>query len=142
MLIPYLVSVLTPTPADSPSINTGTTDGLGQSLSSVPGIEARTLDIYVVINELIAYAIILAGFLAIVYLLWGGIQFIISGGKEDKVKNATATIRNAIIGLIITILSVSVINFVSGVFNLDLVHYVNFAHILDIINNHLNFRFA
>lgn len=141
MSLPYLVSVLTPSSTSPATIPSG--GGLGNAgLASIPGIQARTLDVYTVINELIAYAIILAGFLAIVYLLWGGIQYIISGGKDDKVKNATGTIRNAIIGLIITILSVSVINFISNIFHLDLVHYVNFAHILDIINGLLNFRFA
>lgn len=137
--IPYLLSLLTPEATEK----TGTTGGLNSAnLGNVQGINARTLDVYLVINELIAYAIILAGFLSIVFMLWGGIQYIVSGGKEDKVKAATGTIRNAIIGLIITILSVSAINLVSGVFNLDLVHYVNFEHILDIINNLLNFRFA
>lgn len=140
-LLPYLVEVMTPPAQVHVTANPANARGLGTSLESVPGIVPRTMDIQTVVNEMIAYAIILAGFLAIVYLLWGGIQYIISGGKDDKVKNATGTIRNAIIGLVLTILSVSIINFISRLFKLDLAQYVSFEHILAIINNLLSFRF-
>jgi uncharacterized membrane protein len=141
-IFPYLVEVMTPPPQLQSTTTAGANRGLGTSLEAVPGIVPRTMDIQTVVNELIAYAIILAGFLAIVYLLWGGIQYIISGGKDDKVKAATGTIRNAIIGLIVTILSVSIINFISRLFKLDLANYVSFEHILNIINNLLSFRFS
>ncbi len=135
----YLLALGT-APSSAPSSSTGILPI--NALSSIPGIQPiTTVDTGVLINQIIAYAIILAGFLSVVFMLWGGIQFIISGGKEDKVKSATGTIRYAIIGLIVTILAVSVINLIGRVFNLDLVNYVNFDHILELINNLVNFRF-
>lgn len=125
------VPILSPTASDTRA-----------TIGNLPVIQTSNIDMVTLINELVAYAIILAGFLSIVFMLWGGIQYIVSGGKEDKVKSATATIRNAIIGLLITILSVSAINFVSQIFNLNLVSYVNWPHILDIINNLLSFRLS
>ncbi len=136
----YLLAIGSPSPSSSSTISRNILSG--NALSSIPGIQPITdVDTGVLINQIIAYAIILAGFLSVVFMLWGGIQFIISGGKEDKVKTATGTIRYAIIGLIVTILAVSVINLIGRVFNLDLVNYVNFDHILELINNIVNFRF-
>lgn len=86
------------------------------------------------INKGIALVILAAGFLSIVFMLWGGIRFIISGGKEDKVKSAVHSIRYALIGLIVTILSITVINLVGRVFNLQLVNYLNFDAIIETIN--------
>jgi hypothetical protein len=50
--------------------------------------------------------------ITLVVILWGGFQFLISGGNDEKVKRAGATIRNAIIGLIIIILSWTIVRFV------------------------------
>ena len=121
-------------------VATSSANTSSQQLSKLPTFTVQTMDITVILNELVAYAIILAGFLSIVFLLWGGIQFIISGGKDDKVKAATGTIRNAIIGLLVTILSVSIINFISQLFRLSIINYISWAHILEIINNLLSFK--
>lgn len=86
-----------------------------------------------VINRGIAYAIILAGFLSVVYLLYGGISFILSAGQEDKVKQATATIRHAIIGLIVTVLAVVAVATVGKAMGVDIIQYINFSEIIDII---------
>ncbi|MBP6085343.1 hypothetical protein KA517_03845 [Candidatus Gracilibacteria bacterium] len=116
----YLVQVTT-SPAGSAAVGFTTNDD-GYSLLEL-------------INKGIALVIVLAGFLSIVFMLWGGIRFIVSGGKEDKVKSAVSSIRNALIGLIITILSITVINLVGRVFNLQLVNYLNFDSIISTINN-------
>lgn len=86
-----------------------------------------------VINRGIAYAIILAGLLSVVYLLYGGISFILSAGQEDKVKQATATIRHAIIGLIVTVLAVVAVSTVGRAMGVDIIKYINFSEIIDII---------
>lgn len=87
------------------------------------------------INKGVALAILLAGFLSIVFMLWGGIRFIVSGGKEDKVKTAMQSIRYALIGLVITILSITIINLIGRVFNLQLVNYLSFDGIISTINS-------
>ena len=67
---------------------------------------AQNYNIVELINKGLAYAIIIAGFLSVVFIFIGGISFILSGGQEDKIKQAVSTIRYSIIGLIVTILSV------------------------------------
>lgn len=94
---------------------------------------ASNYEILEIINRGIAYAIIVAGFLSVVFIFIGGISFILSGGEEDKIKSAVSTIRYAIIGLIITILATVIIGTVGKAMGLDIVRYINFGEIIQTI---------
>ncbi len=94
---------------------------------------AQDYDVVEIINRGIAYAIIIAGFLSVVFIFFGGISFILSGGQEDKIKQAVSTIRYAIIGLIVTLLSVVIVGTVGRAMGLDIVKYINFGDIIDTI---------
>lgn len=87
-----------------------------------------------VMNRAIAYAIIIAGFLSVVFIFFGGISFILSGGDEGKIKQAVSTIRYAIIGLIVTLLSVVIVGFVGKALGLNIVKYINLGEIFDLIS--------
>ena len=93
---------------------------------------AQRYDIVEIINKGLAYAIIIAGLLSVVFIFIGGISFILSGGEEGKIKQAVSTIRYAIIGLIITILSVVIVGTVGKALGLNIIKYINFS---DIIQN-------
>lgn len=82
------------------------------------------------IKEAIAWAIIFAGVLCIVFIFIGGISFILSGGQDEKIKAAVGTIRYAIIGLIIVILSVTMVNLVTFIFKVPF-DFVDYREILD-----------
>ena len=77
------------------------------------------------VNLAVAIAIMLAGTLSVFYIFVGGISFILSGGQEDKIKEAVHTIRYAIIGLIVTILSVTIIKIVGFIFGFDLLSLIS-----------------
>lgn len=96
---------------------------------------AQSYDALEVINRAIAYAIIIAGFLSVVFIFFGGISFILSGGQEDKIKQAVSTIRYAIIGLIVTMFSVAIVAFVGRAMGLDVIQYINLGEIFDLIGN-------
>lgn len=96
---------------------------------------AQNYDVVEIINRGIAYAIIVAGFLSIVFIFFGGISFILSGGQEDKIKQAVSTIRYAIIGLVVTILSVVIVNFVGKAMGLDIIKYINLGDVMSTISN-------
>jgi uncharacterized membrane protein len=85
------------------------------------------------INKAIAYAIMVAALLSIVFIFVGGISFILSGGAEEKIKQAVSTIRYAIIGLIVSILSVLIVQTLGKFIGLDVVKYVNFNEIIGLI---------
>jgi hypothetical protein len=96
---------------------------------------AQNYEILEIINRGIAYAIIIAGFLSVVFIFVGGISFILSGGQEDKIKAAVSTIRYAIIGLVITILATVIIGTIGKAMGLDIIRYINFGDIIDTITN-------
>lgn len=94
---------------------------------------AQTLSIKDIINRGIAYALLAAGLLSIVFIFIGGISFITSGGNEDKIKQAVSTIRYAIIGLIITIGAVLIVNIFGRAIGLDVTSYISLDEIANII---------
>lgn len=107
---------------------------LGVSDGSVLDV-AESYQAVEIINRAIAYAIIVAGFLSVVFIFFGGISFILSGGQEDKIKQAVSTIRYAIIGLVVTMLAVVIVGFVGKALGLNVVEYISLSQIFDLISN-------
>ena len=66
-----------------------------------------------------ALAILGSGALAIVFIFFGGFSLILSGGDETKVKQAIHTIRYAIIGLVISLLSLVLVPLVGKLFGVN-----------------------
>lgn len=54
----------------------------------------------------------ITGILAILYLIWGGFQYLTSGMNSDLAEHGKKTIRYAIVGLIIVILSYIIVTVV------------------------------
>ncbi|MBR3172814.1 hypothetical protein IKF21_02810 [Candidatus Saccharibacteria bacterium] len=54
----------------------------------------------------------IAGVVAVVMLIIGGIKYVVSGGDSKKVTDAKNTVLYAIIGLIICFLAFAIVNFV------------------------------
>ncbi len=84
----------------------------GQTVKIAPPTSVNGIDIG--IDDLIAFiinAIIVLGIvLSLIFLLWGGIRWILSGGDKGKVDAARSTLVAAIIGLVIVILAWVIIN--------------------------------
>lgn len=96
---------------------------------------ASNFQLMEIINRGLAYAIIIAGFLSVIFIFIGGISFILSGGQEDKIKSAVGTIRYAIVGLIVTILSVVIIGTVGKAMGLNIIQYINFGDVIETITS-------
>ena len=64
------------------------------------------------VQAVLNLAIALAGLVAVGYLVYSGIQYIMSNGDDGKVDQATKGITYAIIGLIICFIAVLIVNFV------------------------------
>lgn len=56
----------------------------------------------------------LAGLIAVGYIIYGGIQYVTSQGEPDRTKRAQGTIVNALIGLVVAIISVTVVSFIGN----------------------------
>lgn len=58
-------------------------------------------DIGLFISRIISMALIMAGILCIVFLIWGGINWMMSQGEKSKYEEARNRITSALIGLAI-----------------------------------------
>lgn len=114
--------------------DSGSTLGSSQPVGTKSFVEAaQNYEILEILNRGLAYAIIIAGLLSVVFIFIGGISFILSGGAEDKIKGAVSTIRYAIIGLIVTILATVIVGTVGKAMGLDIIRYLNFGDIIETI---------
>ncbi|MGI5828107.1 MAG: hypothetical protein ACOX6V_03775 [Patescibacteria group bacterium] len=64
--------------------------------------------------------VILGGLLVIIYLLWGALEWVTSGGDSNKVQSAQKKIVNAVIGLAILSASFAIVMFLGSVFGFNL----------------------
>jgi hypothetical protein len=71
----------------------------------------------------ISLFVLAAGILSIVFILWGGLLLILSGGKDDKIKPAINTIRFAVIGVVVTVLTIFLFPVFGRLLGLDVERY-------------------
>jgi hypothetical protein len=69
-------------------------------------------NIQTVISRLISAALSLVGAIFFVMFLWGGWLWMSAGGDAAKVKKATTTLTNAVIGLVIVAAAYGITSFV------------------------------
>ena len=71
----------------------------------------------------IALSLVVASLLCLVFIIVGGITFILSAGNEEKIKKAVHTIRYAIIGLFVCFIAFFAVSWIARIleipFNLD-----------------------
>jgi hypothetical protein len=82
-----------------------------------PGVLPRGPEVNSIMGLVILvfrYALILAGVVAVAYIIWAGYNYIMSGGDSDKAKKARSQIFNALIGLAIILLALAMVRFVSS----------------------------
>lgn len=63
-----------------------------------------------VIGSFITFGFVIVGLIALAFLVWGGIKWLVSQGEKNEVEAARNHIVNAIIGLIVIFLSYLVVN--------------------------------
>lgn len=73
-------------------------------------------DVWKIVAAVLDILLRVAGIVAIVFVLYGGVTYILSQGAPDKTKQALHTIINSLIGLVITIIAATVVGFIAGKF--------------------------
>jgi hypothetical protein len=56
----------------------------------------------------------IAGIVAVAFIIYGGIQYVTSQGEPDRSRKAQETIVNALIGLLIALVSVALVAFIGN----------------------------
>ena len=67
--------------------------------------------VWTIILNLIDIMMQLVGYIAVGFIIYGGFLFLTSGGAPDNAAKARRTILNAVIGLVLAIVSVAIVNF-------------------------------
>jgi hypothetical protein len=67
--------------------------------------------------NLINIALYLAGILAVIFIIIGGIKYIVSAGSPEGTKSAKNTMTNAVIGLVVVIFAGTIVSFIVGRLN-------------------------
>jgi hypothetical protein len=99
---------------------------------SVPGINGSSIPVPVAagmpsgsenLNIAIQWGLTLifiaAGIVALLFIIWGGISWITSGGEKEKIQEARNKIAYSLIGLIIIFSSYLIVRTVGGLFGVD-----------------------
>ena len=82
--------------------------------------QAKITDIGILVSSSINIVIIIAGILVFALLVWGGIQWMTSGGDKTKTEEAKSQITNALIGFAIVAASWAVWKIVIYFFGVDI----------------------
>lgn len=88
----------------------GGLDGLSADCGmKTTGSDQNLMDVFkVIINVVLG----LVAMIAVVMIIYGGIQYTTSAGEAGKVKKAKDTIMYGVIGLVISLLAFAIVNFV------------------------------
>jgi len=79
-----------------------------------------------VIRVFFTFLIIMAAVFFFFNFIWGGIEWIGSGGDKNKLEEARGRVVNSIIGLLIVFSLYMILNFLNTIFNIDLLGF-NFS---------------
>jgi len=69
----------------------------------------------ILFGNIIYWALVFAGIVALFFLIFGGIKLLVSGGDAKQVEGARKTVTWAIIGLIVIILSFMILNIIADI---------------------------
>lgn len=73
--------------------------------------------IWTIVLNIIEIALQLVGYLCAAYIIYGGFKYLSSTGSSDGMAKAKTTILNAVIGLILSMVSVGIVNVIAGALN-------------------------
>lgn len=84
-------------------------------------------DIGSLLNALLSFVMIIAALLVFLYLIWGGIEWITSGGDKGKTESARNKITSAVVGLIVIAASFAILTLA--------LNFLGFTDLNDVFNS-------
>ena len=88
-----------------------------QPVAGMPGDQNNPVQI--IIQWGLGFVFIFAAIAALLFLIWGGISWISSGGEKEKIEAARNKIVYAIIGLVVILASFFIVNTVGNLFGVN-----------------------
>ena len=92
-----------------------TTDPDTKIVSCTPQISGLN-DVWKIVAAVLEMLLRIATLIAIGFVVYGGISYTLSQGAPDKTSQALKTIINALVGLVISIISAALVGYIAGRF--------------------------
>ena len=89
------------------------------NIKSNPDNENQGKNISIFIVDIIEFAVKMAGTVAVIVLIIGGLMMVVSQGNEDTLSKGKDVVKYAIIGLVIIFLSLLIVTFIQNVITND-----------------------
>ncbi len=86
----------------------------------------------------VSLVVLVAGLCSILFIVWGGLMLILSGGKDEKVKPAINSIRYAVVGIIVIVIAIFVAPKISEMLWLWTHQYLSPQNIFNTIKTLMN----
>ena len=83
------------------------------AVNEVGGTDNKT-DAKGFIGNIIKTMLFAVGVLAVIVIIFAGLTFVVSAGNSQTIQKARTTIIYAVVGLVVSILSYAIVNFVVG----------------------------
>jgi hypothetical protein len=74
------------------------------------------------IGNLYRAAVMAGGLALLLYMVWGGLNWVTAGGDEKKVEEAKGKITNGIVGMAILVGTAAIASFIGKMFGIDLLN--------------------
>jgi len=68
----------------------------------------------IVAMNIVTILLYVTGYVSLAFVIWGGFKYMISGDSSSGTSAAKSTILNAVIGLILSIMSIAIVRFIAG----------------------------
>ena len=68
----------------------------------------------IVAMNLVTILLMVVGYVSLAFIIWGGFKYMYSGYNSSGVASARKTIMNAVIGLVLSIMSVAIVKVIAG----------------------------
>ncbi len=88
----------------------------GTNASAPTGADENLFGAGSIFQRVADFLIFLVGALAVIFLIIGGLRYVVSSGNSSQVESAKNTILYAIIGLVVAIAAFAAVRFVVGQF--------------------------
>ncbi len=67
------------------------------------------------LSSVLTMVFTIIGLLSVIFVIVGGVKYVLSGGDSAGIKSAKETIIYAIVGLVISLLAFGIVKFVTGI---------------------------
>ncbi len=73
----------------------------------------RLSDVWLILAAVIEILLRVAAIVAVIFVIYGAIAYVVSQGEPDKTGKAKSTIVNALVGLAISVMAAAIVTFIS-----------------------------